>query len=341
MNKLRVEKLNNDPQSVPKGTFGYYATGNRTAATWLGSSTSLTYPSTSHRLVAVAGEARTYDAMGNPLTIGTRQLRYDDRAKLDQVTLPGGEVWQYRYTGQGLRVTKRKADDSSSLRHFVYDESAQLIGEYDHAGAPLREVIWLVNLPIGVIDGTSATPVLHYIESDHLGTDSPQHFPSASLGLSLGVAHSPRKPRCPRSSARIAARLSKSTRQVTPTSSVRSGTASSGRSSRRVSKPQSARSVMRLHLLKPDSTPLTKRRRAAAMPRSASFRPASKPRRPSGTCLSVRRWLRWSESVMPLRGLAGIDAFFTHKQRNVLLLMEISGFLALFGHPGARRFWRS
>ena len=41
------------------------------------------------------------------------------------------------------------------------------------------------------------------------------------------------------------------------------------------------------------------------------------------------------------RGLAGIDAFFTHKQRNVLLLMEISGFLALFGHPGARRFWRS
>jgi RHS repeat-associated protein len=170
MNELRVEKLRNDPQSVPKGTFGYDATGNRTAATWLGATSSLTYPSTSHRLSAFAGESRTYDAMGNPLTVGARQLRYDDRAKLDQVTLPGSDVWQYGYTGQGLRVTKRKADDASTLRHFVYDESAQLIGEYDQAGAPLREVIWLGNLPIGVIDGASATPVLHYVESDHLGT---------------------------------------------------------------------------------------------------------------------------------------------------------------------------
>ena len=160
----------NDPQSVPKGTFGYDATGNRTAATWLGTSSTLTYPSTSHRLSAVAGEARTYDAMGNPLTIGTRQLRYDDRAKLDQVTLPSGEVWQYGYTAQGLRVTKRNPNDASSLRHFVYDESAQLLGEYDQHGTPLREVIWLGNLPIGVIDGSAATPVLHYIESDHLGT---------------------------------------------------------------------------------------------------------------------------------------------------------------------------
>jgi YD repeat-containing protein len=171
----------NDPQSVPKGTFGYDATGNRTAATWLGTTSSLTYPSTSHRLSAFAGESRTYDAIGNPLTLGARQLRYDDRAKLAQVTLPGGEVWQYGYTGQGLRVTKRKADDASSLHHFVYDESAQLIGEYDHAGAPLREVIWLGNLSIGVIDASAATPVLHYIESDHLGTYSTPTFRALSF----------------------------------------------------------------------------------------------------------------------------------------------------------------
>jgi len=127
----------NDPQSVPKGTFGYDATGNRTAATWLGTTSSLTYPSTSHRLSAFAGESRTYDAIGNPLTVGTRQMRYDDRAKLAQVTLPGGEVWQYGYTGQGLRVSKRRADDASSLRHFVYDESAQLVGEHDNAVPPI------------------------------------------------------------------------------------------------------------------------------------------------------------------------------------------------------------
>jgi len=82
-------------------------------------------------------ESRTYDAIGNPLTVGARQLLYDDRANLDQVTLHGSDVWQYGYTGQGLRVTKRKADDASTLRHFVYDESAQLVGEYDNAVPPI------------------------------------------------------------------------------------------------------------------------------------------------------------------------------------------------------------
>ena len=77
---------------------------------------------------------------------------------------------RYQYTGQGLRVRKWTSSNTSGNTYFVYNENAQLIGEYDNAGARVQEIIWLGNLPIGVIAGTAATPVLHYIESDHLGT---------------------------------------------------------------------------------------------------------------------------------------------------------------------------
>ncbi|MCZ8319903.1 MAG: RHS repeat-associated core domain-containing protein, partial [Silanimonas sp.] len=60
--------------------------------------------------------------------------------------------------------------NTSGNTYFVYNENAQLIGEYDNAGARVQEIVWLGNLPIGVIAGTAAVPVLHYIESDHIGT---------------------------------------------------------------------------------------------------------------------------------------------------------------------------
>lgn len=142
-------------------------TGKQTAAN--GAITPYSYEATSHRLTQTGTEARTYDAVGNPRTIGARQLTYDDRSRL-AMFVNGTTTRRYQYTGQGLRVRKWTSSNTSGNTYFVYNENAQLIGEYDNAGARVQEIIWLGNLPVGVIAGTTATPVLHYIESDHLGT---------------------------------------------------------------------------------------------------------------------------------------------------------------------------
>ena len=142
-------------------------TGKQTAAN--GAITPYSYEATSHRLTQTGTEARTYDAVGNPRSIGARQLTYDDRSRLT-VFVNGTTTRRYQYTGQGLRVRKWTSSNTSGNTYFVYNENAQLIGEYDNAGARVQEIIWLGNLPVGVIAGTAATPVLHYIESDHLGT---------------------------------------------------------------------------------------------------------------------------------------------------------------------------
>jgi YD repeat-containing protein len=178
-NRFRYDGLDrlthaDNTSNVTQRGFAYDKTGNRTESTdAVGVNTPYAYPATSHRLNSVGPQTRTYDAVGNPKTIGAVQLRYDDRNRLDQVTLPVAQgeppsaVWAYQYNGQGWRVEKRAGETST---FFVYNEQAQLIGEYDDSGNRTQEIIWLGNLPIGVIAGPTTTPVLHYIESDHLGT---------------------------------------------------------------------------------------------------------------------------------------------------------------------------
>jgi hypothetical protein len=45
-----------------------------------------------------------------------------------------------------------------------------MIAETDAAGVTRREYVWLNDLPIAVVDGVNtATPVLYYVHTDHLG----------------------------------------------------------------------------------------------------------------------------------------------------------------------------
>ncbi|MBM7093006.1 RHS repeat-associated core domain-containing protein, partial [Streptomyces sp. S12] len=41
---------------------------------------------------------------------------------------------------------------------------------YDNAGTALQQVVWMDDLPVGVIQGSGTTQKLYYIEPDHLGT---------------------------------------------------------------------------------------------------------------------------------------------------------------------------
>jgi RHS repeat-associated protein len=175
-NRFRYDGLDrlthaDNTSNVTQRQYPVDATGNRTGkqTSATGVITPYVYAATNHRLAQTGTEARTYDAVGNPITIGTRTLTYDERSRLT-VFVNGSTTRRYQYTGQGLRVRKWTSSNTSGNTYFVYNENAQLIGEYDNAGSRVQEILWLGNLPVGVIAGTAAAPVLHYIESDHLGT---------------------------------------------------------------------------------------------------------------------------------------------------------------------------
>ncbi len=57
----------------------------------------------------------------------------------------------------------------SKKTYFSYDESGKLIGEYDGNNNPIREYIYLGNMPIAMLSNERDDEVLQ-IHTDHLGT---------------------------------------------------------------------------------------------------------------------------------------------------------------------------
>ena len=52
--------------------------------------------------------------------------------------------------------------------HFHYDQQSHLIAESDgQTGAPLREYVWLGDMPVALIEGDGA---VYFIHCDHLAT---------------------------------------------------------------------------------------------------------------------------------------------------------------------------
>jgi RHS repeat-associated protein len=149
--------------------FTYDGTGNRLSKR-VGSAaaTPYTYPATSHRLQAVGGVTRSYDATGNTTQMPSAAnaaltLVYDARNRLSRVDGSGGTVQANHYNGRGERVRKVAG---ALDRRFAYDESGRLLGEFDAGGAPLQLSVWMDDRPVAVVEGTA----LRYIETDHLNT---------------------------------------------------------------------------------------------------------------------------------------------------------------------------
>ncbi|WP_232099170.1 RHS repeat-associated core domain-containing protein [Xanthomonas euroxanthea] len=146
--------------------YSYDGTGNRVSAKVGGATQVYTYPTTNHRLSAVAGVARTYDKMGNTLTIGgkAREYLYDNTGRMTQVKRAGVAVMNYRYNGQGEQVRRYLGTTNT---YTLYDEAGHWLGDYDTNGAPKQQAIWLDDLPVGLLANGGQ---LHYIEPDHLGS---------------------------------------------------------------------------------------------------------------------------------------------------------------------------
>lgn len=165
----RLTQTKDGATDVAIETYAYDATGNRTALTTAAGTVSYTYPVDSHRLLAVDGETRSHDAVGNTTSIGGKELSYSDANRMNGVKQAGAVVESYTYNHRGERVLRVPASGGALIT--VYDEAGQWIGNYGAAGHPLQQAIWFDNYPIALINAPSAgVPEVAYVQPDHLGT---------------------------------------------------------------------------------------------------------------------------------------------------------------------------
>ncbi|MDR6841232.1 RHS repeat-associated core domain-containing protein [Pseudoxanthomonas sacheonensis] len=175
----RLTKFKDGPTDVAIESYAYDATGNRQSFTNSAGTQTYTYPSTNHRLAQVGAIARTYDAVGNTISIGgiAREFGYSQADRLSSVKQGGAVTMQYGYNALGERVVNvqpglpSNPDGSggtpSVSTYFVYDETGHWLGQYDNAASAVQQIVWLDDLPVGLIANGNQ---LHYIEPDHLGT---------------------------------------------------------------------------------------------------------------------------------------------------------------------------
>lgn len=154
-------------------TFGYDASGNRTQAIFGATNYSNVIAGTSNRMTSAAGpspaKSYTYDAAGNRTGDGSAAYAYSDRGRLQSVTSSGATT-SFLYNGLGQRVRKSGAYVASGLNDYVYDEQAHLLGEYDGAGQPIRETIYLDDLPVAVVTIVAGEPAVYYVYADQTNT---------------------------------------------------------------------------------------------------------------------------------------------------------------------------
>ena len=161
--------------------YSYDETGNRTSKTVGASTYSNTVSPTSNRLTQtqdVLGTATIqYDAAGHITSDGANSFTYTDRGRMSSAVTVGGTV-NYLYNGLNQRVGKSgpTAVVPTGAAYYVYDEAGQLLGEYDAAGAPIYETIYLGSLPVGVMKqtgsaaGSDIAVNLYNLHADHIAT---------------------------------------------------------------------------------------------------------------------------------------------------------------------------
>jgi RHS repeat-associated protein len=154
--------------AAPLEAYTYDKTGDRlSVALNGGTATTYTYTAGTHRLASVGGTTRTTDANGNTKTgVATGfSFNYDDKNRFATAVM-GLTTYTYQTNGRGERVKKATSGGSATNTEYVYNESGQLLGDYDNTGAALNEYVYLDSQPIAVVTGGT----LYYIETDRLGS---------------------------------------------------------------------------------------------------------------------------------------------------------------------------
>lgn len=146
--------------------YSYDAIGNRLSFGNSAATQAYEYLPDSHRLTSVNGAVRTYDAMGNTLTIGGEwQYTYDVAGRMSSVKSAEATTRAYMYNGKGERVRSYLGGTNT---YTIHDEAGHWLGDFDNSGMPVQLAIWMDDLPVGLLTAGSGT--LSYIEADHMGS---------------------------------------------------------------------------------------------------------------------------------------------------------------------------
>ncbi|MFZ2754483.1 MAG: RHS repeat-associated core domain-containing protein, partial [Lysobacteraceae bacterium] len=150
--------------------YAYDKTGNRTSATVGTTTTPYTYPTGSHLLSQVGSNTRAYDFNGNTTSIPDTVVKnfvYGDHNRMTQYKEGATVKMNYVYNGRGEQVHKYLGTIST---YSLYDEQGHWLGDYGNTGTPSQQVVWMDDLPVGVLVGATTAQTQHYIEADALGT---------------------------------------------------------------------------------------------------------------------------------------------------------------------------
>jgi len=167
----RLTRFDSGTQSY---TYAYDANGNRVGATIGSAIQTVKVNVTSNKLISLSSQATKnyqFDTAGNQISDGTISITYSPRGRPGTVK-NGSLAYSQLFNALGERVFK-----SSSNTVYLYNETGQLIGEYDIVtGKPYSETIYFGSQPVAVVrqsaGGTTqaVTTQLFYVHTDHLET---------------------------------------------------------------------------------------------------------------------------------------------------------------------------
>lgn len=154
-------------------TYRYDPAGNRlqktVRSTDLLYNTEYVYLDANNRLQNRKASSQTgyqYDRAGNPLRIGARTYRYNDRNRPIEWRAQGQLRAQYGYNAWGERVSKVvHRNGKRTHSYFLYDRN-RLSAEIDGHGRVVAQYIYLGDRPVAKLEGRR----IYHIHSDHLGT---------------------------------------------------------------------------------------------------------------------------------------------------------------------------
>ena len=139
---------------LPSASYGYSydAVGNRLTKTVGAATDTYAYSPTSNQLASLTpatGPVRSFsfDANGSTTNDGVNQYAYDARGRMvGATTAQGATTYQVNALGQRFRKTS-----SSDDRVFLYDTRGHLIEEADPGGGVKRAILYLGDIPVGVV----------------------------------------------------------------------------------------------------------------------------------------------------------------------------------------------
>ena len=133
-------------------TYAYDSVGNRTSKTSGTSTDTYTYSPTSNRIASItpsSGPVKSFvfEPNGSTIADGANTYTYDVRGRMVQATSSiGATTYQVNALGQRIRKTNTLGDTV-----FHYDAQGKLIAETGPGGALKRELIYLGDIPVGVV----------------------------------------------------------------------------------------------------------------------------------------------------------------------------------------------